>query len=268
LGGGIRGQNITVRESRITGNTADQGGGIHNDSGSLHVIDSEISDNVAAYGDGGGIWSRALTGGAYEVEIVNSTISGNQATGKGGGVFNYETQYGDGLVVKITNSTISGNSASTGGGLYNYFNYTAYEGPLNAPPTITNTIIAGNNATADSDTDDVGGGAVDSSSAHNLIGFDPNEIFQIGNGNQLDRVSAIDAHLGALAFNGGTMRTHALLYNSTAIDAGDNDFVDDPDFAFDQRGKPWKRIVDWEGDDSSETVDIGAFELALGEFYS
>jgi hypothetical protein len=262
-GGGINGTNITVRESRITGNTAFGSGGGVNDFGSLHVIDSEISDNVSE-GDGGGIFLRTSTE-ANEIEIVNSTISGNQATGNGGGIFNYEVQYGEGLSFNITNSTISSNTATNGGGVYNFL-YSSYEGPFSAPPKINNTIIAGNSDGSNSN--DIAGGSFDSSSSHNLIGYDPNGLVASGNGNIRGTSSAIDPHLAPLDFYGGKTKTHALLSDSDAIDAGDNDFVDNSDdLAADVRGLPYKRIVDWY-DDLDPTVDIGAVELALGEIYS
>ena len=71
-----------------------------------------------------------------------------------------------------------------------------------------------------------------------------------------------DAMLGPLADNGGPTFTHALLPGSIAIDAGDpnaspgNDGIPD----YDQRGLPYGRVVDGDGDGVA-TMDIGAFEV-------
>jgi hypothetical protein len=58
-----------------------------------------------------------------------------------------------------------------------------------------------------------------------------------------------DAHLGALAANGGLTRTHALSEGSPAIDAGSND----DGLGYDQRGASFPRVY-------GSGPDIGAFE--------
>jgi hypothetical protein len=78
-------------------------------------------------------------------------------------------------------------------------------------------------------------------------------------------VGVASARLAPLGYYGGPTKMHALLYDSLAIDAGDNDFVDDFELAYDQRGSD--RIVDRDLDLDAR-VDIGAFELALTELFS
>jgi hypothetical protein len=69
-------------------------------------------------------------------------------------------------------------------------------------------------------------------------------------------VSATALKLGALQDNGGPTRTHALLFNSVAIDQGYSDatFVD-------QRG--FNRPVDYPGSnvDGGDSSDVGAYEF-------
>jgi hypothetical protein len=65
--------------------------------------------------------------------------------------------------------------------------------------------------------------------------------------------------LGPLRNNGGPTRTHALLLNSPAINAGDPNFnpqAFQPPLLYDQRNGPdFPRVV-------NGRIDIGAFELA------
>ena len=108
---------VTIINTTISGNSADEGGGINTGGGklpgNLTVINSTISGNFAS-SDGGGIAS-----GFSGLTIVNSTISGNTVGdpdyGDGGGI-----AAGSGVVppaLTITNSTVSGNSAATCGGV-------------------------------------------------------------------------------------------------------------------------------------------------------
>ena len=60
--------------------------------------------------------------------------------------------------------------------------------------------------------------------------------------------------LGALANNGGSTKTMALLTGSPAIDAGPNPVAEFTGNQFDQRGPGYARIV-------GGLVDIGAFEI-------
>ena len=157
LGGGIFGIGGSVTNSTISGNTAgNDGGGIHN-TGTLTVTDSTISENTAQDGDGGGIHNNAtltvtgstisennafsLGGGILSdtgtVTVASSTISGNSATTSGGGIYNQAAN------LIVSNSTISGNLGILGaGGMYNH---------IGGILTVTNSTISGNAG-------DIGGG--------------------------------------------------------------------------------------------------------------
>lgn len=123
----------------VTGNSADEGGGVRVADMDLFVLNSVISDNDALDGLGGGI-NHSGTGAAFFMD--NSQITGNSATGNGGGA--YTGKYG----AEISNSTISGNTGENGGGLFSYQKY----GPLLT--TLENVTITENTAAND------GGGAL------------------------------------------------------------------------------------------------------------
>lgn len=256
-GGGIcvKGGNVTVMNSTLSGNRAhSSGGGISNRSGSVTVINSTLSDNLAG-ASGGGIHGNSLT-------IINSTFSGNTAGFIGGGINSNAltiinstlsgntARFGGGITtsgtVNITNSTISGNTAdsnsdSSGGGIYNA------GGAVNAK----NTIIAGNSASNQGP--DFFGSV--NSLGYNLIG---NAADSSGFGATGDLLNQ-NPLLGPLANNGGPTQTHALLNGSPAINAGGNALAVDGNnqpLTNDQRGAGFPRI-------NNSTVDIGAFESLL-----
>ncbi len=109
---------LTIANTTISNNTAtDNGGGLVVDdlAGTLRIIDSKITGNVATNGNGGGavFFFYAESG---LVEISGTDISNNTALGaldgRGGGLY---MNFDDGTVI-ITNSTITGNQAANDGG--------------------------------------------------------------------------------------------------------------------------------------------------------
>jgi hypothetical protein len=107
IGGGILNQeNLTLTNSRVTGNIAEtnndantsRGGGIYT-SGTLNLIDSSISDNNGIFG--GGIFSLAAN-----VNITNSRIENNYGRFVGGGLYHQDSE------INLTNSIVTGNEAS------------------------------------------------------------------------------------------------------------------------------------------------------------
>jgi hypothetical protein len=273
-GGGIYSNgNLTLVDSRVVGNTAlNAGGGIYSydsyGNKSLRIVRSEISENTvtASGGDGAGIASyryyAGVTGGV--LEILNSTISGNDATGAGstgGGL--YVEIYGAPFASTIVNSTITDNTAVSGGGLYSTTPYGSYGYQPNV--LLRNTIVA-DNFNLSSAVNEIGGLSLNTASSHNLLRTGQSGGLTNTNGNILLGASE-SARLGTLAFNGGQTRTHALRYDSKAIDAGDDYFATLYDLDFDQRG--WDRIEDSAYDlgGAGYGIDIGALELAVSEYY-
>jgi hypothetical protein len=278
-GGAIWNEAITTLERVvITDNKSEMdGGGIMNDASNtsgaavLTIIDSTISNNAAgafnALTDGGGgIYNRS--GG--QVMLINSTVSGNSAAVLGGGIFN------DGggnnntsTIFTMVNVTVSGNtSGASGGGVVNDRSGTvnmnnvtiAYNTAQGGQPgggvkrvsgtvNFKNTIIAENN---DATAPDCSGNLT--SQGYNLIG-DPSgcTIGGVTTGN----LTNIDPQLGPLADNGGPTQTHALLFDSPAIDAA-NPFLpgSDPNACArnDQRN-----VTRPQG----SRCDIGAFEFLV-----
>jgi len=220
---------VTITNTTISGNSADEGGGIYTGGGklpgNLTVINSTISGNFAS-SDGGGIAS-----GFSGLTIVNSTISGNSVGdpdyGDGGGIAS-----GYGVVppaLTITNSTVSGNSAATCGGV------------CGGTVEIGNTIL---NANASGNID----GTV-TSHGYNISSDDGGGLLT-GPGDQINT----DPLLGPLRDHGGPTLTHVPLRGSPAIDAGDPGFTPPPDH--DQRGACFYRVF-------GGRIDVGSVETQL-----
>jgi CSLREA domain-containing protein len=283
-----QGANVTLRESAVRSNDSSTfGGGIQN-WGNLTIVDSEITDNTLPEGgggqtsQGGGIFNVgilkiersliannfATRGGGISntnqgrVDLTNVTISGNRSFGAGGGLRNVA----DGIM-NINASTItnnranepggSGESERKGGGIYN------------ADPariSIANTILAGNSDNRSKFDSDFSPDCYSptpfrfTSHRDNLVGiltancvlrdttWGDTRFEQVGTPD-----TPLDPKLQPLAFNGGTIRSHALQFGSPALDE-DNavtsaDFFDCP--ATDQRGTTRPQGPD---------CDIGAFE--------
>jgi len=255
-GGGIANHydaSANIEGTVISGNTAAaHGGGVYNDlccDALVTITDSTISGNQAD--DGGGIFhgdntlpraagvSAVVIVPAAGLSITNSTISGNQAF-NGGGILNVG-------VIELTNVTIADNTASSapavsavvalggglGGGVFN----------PDGAVSMVNTIVADNTP------DDCLVAPV--SNGHNLDSDDSCALTATGD------QQGVDPLLAALALNGPPSReTHALPADSPAVDAGDDASCPDAD----QRGVARPQDGD-EGGAGSAVCDIGAYEL-------
>jgi len=138
-GGGINNNgSLTVRDSHLFGNSADNCGGI--DSTGIGVTasvgQSSVHDNIARVAYGGGICdSSTLTlsgssvygntagfgAGLYDNDgtdsVIRSTVTRNTASDQGGGIYNV-----NGGTMALTRSAVEGNTADggpgSGGGVY------------------------------------------------------------------------------------------------------------------------------------------------------
>ena len=245
LGGGIYNDKcatLTVISCAISGNGADQGGGIYN-GGTLGIANSTLTGNTAtgtlqSSGIGGSVFNRG------KLAISNSTISGNLAGGSvaspgaGGGIAN------DSGNVVIQNSTITGNTAGGPSGSGFGGNVFIGKGMLEIGNTILNTDYGANIFY-------LGNQGAIISDGYNLSS-DNGTGYLIAAGDQINT----DPKLGALQNNGGPTLTHALLDDSPAINAG-NPNVDlytlQQPLSYDQRGPGFDRV-------KNGRSDIGAFE--------
>lgn len=231
-GGVLNNGNLTLDHATVTGNAMatgggeywQGGGGIYSGSGaSLHLVDSTVSNNTAAW-SGGGIYSFFNT----TTTIERSTISGNVSSDVGGGIRSLGT-------VIVTNSTISGNRSAGwhGGALFATDGDVTISdstianniGPDWAPSalfvgqfggsfvptlTLTRTVITGNHWYACE--------RYASGTTANVVSGGYNVVQDDSCNPAATDVVVWDAGIGALADNGGPTLTHALLPGSPAID--------------------------------------------------
>ncbi len=206
---------LTLNNLTIANGFAGNGGGIFN-GGTLTITNSTFSGNHAD--NGGGIFNNAGT-----LAITNSTFSGNSASADGGAIASHGT-------LAITNSTFSGNSAGGEGGGIKY---------LSGTVTLRNTIVANSTGGNCAGTITNGGNNIDDGTT-------------CGWGSASGSMSSTNPLLGALANNGGSTQTFALLTGSPAID-GVTFNAPNSAPSTDQRGVARPQGVRY---------DIGAYELA------
>jgi CSLREA domain-containing protein len=264
VGGGIRnsGGTLTLTNVVVTENTATNGGGLSNAGGGiLNLNGCTVSGNTASASGGGmqnfsgtdnvmNIWNSTISGntsssttvggggiqGNGVLFISNTTISGNAATNDGGGI------YYNGQNLTMNNATVANNTANdqTGGFYKNTTNNANFR----------NNLFAGN----------TGGASPDVSGAINSLGNNLIQTVGTSTGWTASDILNQFAQIANLSNNGGLTQTHALGFNSPAIDAGNSCVVNltcpsnNPPVALtiDQRGSP--RL-------SGRSVDIGAFEV-------
>jgi len=238
FGGGIESlSDLTLTNVHVTGNTSGaSGGGVGLSFANGVFTGCTFSGNTANGTGGGGIDYEGSTG--HILRLVNSTVSGNTASSNNGsgGIRNFNAN----ARLEITNSTIANN---TGGGIQ-----TSSLAPNNATTTLRNTIIANSPSNLA-----ISG---DGTQTVNSLGFnlasDNGGGFLTGTGDQ----PSANPVLGTLQNNGGTVPTHALLFSSAALDAGNNT---GSGVLTDQRGLT--RTVDLAGiTNSADGTDIGAYE--------
>lgn len=239
VGGGIvnvSGAALTLSDGSITNNTARIGGGLANVSGSVVVTNTTISGNQAS-GSGGGTYNSSSQGPA-SMNLTNATLSGNSADVAGGGMWS------EGGTTEVFNGTVTGNSTSGNGGGIAVTN-------VGTELTITDTIVVENTreisgtAVTDNCFGPASGIPAVVSGGYNLFTADCPA-------NGADDIVVDDTTvvlLAELADNGGPNKTHALVSDSPAIDAGNPEVC--ASIPTDQRGAPRS---------AGTNCDIGAFE--------
>ncbi|MCB9136183.1 MAG: hypothetical protein H6636_12210 [Anaerolineales bacterium] len=264
---------LILNNVKISGNTAgDRGGGIYggyNASGSTTLNHVYVTGNTAG-GRGGGLY---FAGGTSTVS--NSTISSNTVIApgtSGGGIFVGETN----VSLSMNNSTLSGNTANdSGGGLALYQSGSTVTAFLNHVTVAFNTANAassgggGGIARISAGTLNLGNSIVSNNTSSNgpdcrgtisTLGYNVTGS-SCTLGGTGDTVA--DPLLSALADNGGSTLTHALAFNSPAIDkvlASDSTNNGcGTTYTSDQRGVA--RPIDGNGNVSTNAdCDAGAYE--------
>jgi CSLREA domain-containing protein len=131
--------NLTLSRCILTANQAEGPGGSLDNAGTATLLDVTISGNSAE--NGGGVFNSST------IELSGVTFTGNAAVQYGGGFQNDK-------FATLTNVTISANTAPFGGGIYNddeltlinttlYANSTAIDNELGGTTVFKNTIVAG-----------------------------------------------------------------------------------------------------------------------------
>jgi hypothetical protein len=264
-GEGVAFMEVAAADSTMSGNAAladgvAQGGacylGTHTDGSALAFTlwRSTLSDNrVDASGgaaNGGALRVAAAGDGSLvSVELANSTLSGNRSTsgqglGRGGAVSVARLSSNAGVNVSIGSATMVQNLATTLGGGLDVEE--VWQGNL-AQVRVRNTILAENVAAVWRDCA-TGPQTTVTSEGYNLVGTSHGCHLQSGAGD----LSDVEPRLGPLAWNGMLTRTHALLADSPAIDAGDPNGCAD--------GQGWVIETDQCGHGRTGRCDIGAVE--------
>lgn len=291
------GDDVEVQSLTITGGDSQAGGGMRVDDATVTLTDVKFEDNFAFTGGGGLLVDDGATVTGNYVEFVD-----NEATGAfGGGVWNAgRLVLNDSLFtdnnsnragalhnsdtgsLNLYNVTVSGNlgrsdTRSVGGMLQNGFavlrnvTFTDNEGGAETgggglQTTSDSTTVSKNSIFADNFKRMPFGmqrsdcrGPLSADSRYNLIQSYDNCILP---GLTTSYILGVDAGLASLGDYGGPTRTHRLLNNSPAIDAGfpypAGSPAADACRARDQRGVPRSQTLFSESQNG--ICDLGAYE--------
>ena len=237
-------------DTYMYGGGANIGIGQTNDNSRSALVRNVTVAGNTAYGDGGGL----VLGAVAPLTVDHVTVSGNRAYKDGGGLWL------GGENADLRHVTITGNRADAdgtgtgaGGGLTVNTSHPSYS------VVLRNSIVAGNwrgtGSTADDVADWTGSPTgLNGASARNIVGTQAAGM----NLNAATNLLGADPRLAPLADNGGRGKSHALLADSPALDAGDNALIP-AGVTTDQRGLP--RVLDAADADPTATVDIGALEM-------
>ena len=226
-GGGIWSNSaLTLTNSIVYSNTADQGGGMSNLGISPVLTNVTFSGNSSG-GEGGAMYNDGRRGESSPI-LTNVTFSGNSAEGDGGGMYN--NGLGGNSSPDVYNSIMWNNRDSSGTGTISATIFLTGT----ATTTMTHSIVQ------------------DSLTGGSWIGGS----YLDGGGNlDADPLFILDIDPSTAPTTTGNLRLHP---GSPAIDAGDNAYV--TGVLTDLDGEP--RVIDGNLD-GTETVDMGAYETRI-----
>ncbi|MFN8159967.1 MAG: right-handed parallel beta-helix repeat-containing protein [Solirubrobacterales bacterium] len=113
-GGGVYNDDkhrLIVRDSTISGNSAENGGGIHNDGGTVQLVNVTLAGNRASEYGGGISQVPGAVARLNAVTVARNTANDDGAGGEGGGGLSGDS----GAAYEIRNSLIALNEVGTGG---------------------------------------------------------------------------------------------------------------------------------------------------------
>ena len=256
-GGGIcnNQNNFHVNNCVFKNNYALDGGALYTDNSYLTINNTFFLSNIS-FNNGGGIYSYKST-----LNITNCVIADNIAVNKmGGGVFSYFslTKYSE---MEFINCTITNNkSNSTGGGIL-IFSQTHMD--IDAAPgncNIFNTILYGNKSYELDKSNELyvaytsTGSGINSGKAtldYCLLGLG---IYSVCGG--IDEKYCLKS-INPQFFGTGE-NPYSLKNNSSCIDFGNNDYVNED---YDIRGEGYLRKLNKKDGTVNGVVDIGAYEF-------
>jgi predicted outer membrane repeat protein len=248
----VGGATVTIRDSEIAQNHAENGGAIATAGGTwvrLTMLNSAIYSNTASV-DGGGIYFGS-TSLPHEFVLINVTISGNSAAQRGGGILADEVE-GDSLSIYMAHTTVTLNRAAQGAGLYLGDDEADYDRrPL---LTMVNSVVADNIGAAECafrHPRDNPNRQLLRSAGHNLDGDGSCLSLTRTQGDVLAR----RPWFGPLGYHGGPSPTHVPLFGGPLIAAADRNTC--ALVPLDQRG--YRR--NW-----LTACDIGAVEFRYTDF--
>jgi len=254
-----------IVDSTFTGNTAGNGGGMNTTGGEPAIVPDNMTVTGSTFNDNWSVMGGGLNNVSPQVtiDIINSTFSANTSTDMGAGVNSDSSVYLSHVTV-VDNKVV--NSDQNGAGI-NYF------GP-NSGFTIANTLLSNNKGASLSLNCGCTGGDILACSDLQVVsrGGNISSDFNCGLNTSDGDLMGPDPGVLELADNGGPTQTHALAYDSLAIDNGkDAGCVNAaPAITDDQRGAT--RPTDGDGD-GTVACDTGAYErqvantdLVLNEF--
>jgi hypothetical protein len=251
-GGGIHSSSpLTLARMHLLGHfSGNLGGAVFLTIGGGTFIDSTFNGNTA--NQGGAIAN--LSSVLFPLQLINCTVSGNSASAFDGGILHRMAATIRTAVMEVVNSTITLNTGAGSSGIASVA-LGSGGSPGNALVSIRNSIIA-NNINGPNLVTFANGGATASvvSRGYNLSDTAMGTFL-----NQATDQNNANAGLGALALNGGSTPTHALLTGSNALDAGDNT---GSAVVFDQRGPGFERTAEQPLANIGDGTDIGAFETS------